>query len=177
MEYLALIAEIEALKEELAVTKGELEAATKARVKAKVERVPCPYITAKGVQCKKYCVVGCGTCKVHGRPKKEKPPPKEKPKKVVCTGLNMRGNPCKNKCIPGQNYCERHDPSLPPKEKKGKIKKKGGVPEHNHGIDEIPTIPCKLCSTHGDMFDPGVTESIWVDEATFWARRNDARMI
>lgn len=82
----------------------------------------------------------------------------------------MRGNACKRKCLENQTYCERHDPSLPPKQTQKKAKKKV-VPEHNHGIGEKPVVPCGLCETHGDMFDPGVTDARWVDEAVFWARR------
>lgn len=168
MEYLALIAEIETLKEELRTLKAKLQPPPKPT------RTPCPCRTSKGTPCKKYCVAGAETCKVHGKPRKEKPAPKPKVVKVVCTGLNMRGNPCKGKCLPGQNYCERHDPSLPPKEKKkGKVKKQ--TPQHNHGIGEVPVVPCGLCETHGDLFSPGVTESVWVDEAEFWARRGGLR--
>lgn len=105
---------------------------------------------------------------MHGKPRKEKPPPKPKPIKVHCTGLNMRGNPCKGKVLPGCTYCERHDPSLPVKEKKGKKKKV--VPEHNHGVGVEPLVPCQLCETHGDIFDLGVTDAKWVDEGTFHSR-------
>ena len=168
MEYLALIAEIETLKGELAAANAEL-ATLRPKAKAKPIKVPCPHITSKGVPCKKYCAPNLQTCKVHGKPRKEKPPPKPKPKKVVCTGLNMRGNPCKGKCLPDQSYCERHDPKNPPKEVKKKSKKKV-VPEHTHKIGEVPAVPCGLCETHGDLFDVGVTDAVWVDEATFHAR-------
>ena len=174
MEYLSLIAEIESLKEELAAANAEL-ATLKPKPKSKPEKVPCPHITSKGVPCKKYCAAGLETCKVHGRPPKTKPPPKPRPVKVVCTGLNMRGNPCKRKVLVGCTYCDKHDPSLPPKEKKGKGKGKKQTPQHNHGIGEKPEVPCGLCGTHGDMFDPGVTEAVWVDEAEFWARRGGLR--
>ena len=164
MEYLALLAEIETLKEQL----------TALQPKVKPTRTPCPHSTSKGTPCKKYCVDGQQTCKVHGKPRKEKPPPKEKPVKQKCTGLNMRGNPCKRKCVSGETYCERHDPSLPPKvlTKKGKGKKV--VPEHDHGVGE-ESQTCQLCETHGDIFDEGVTEAKWVDEAEFWARRGGLR--
>ena len=87
----------------------------------------------------------------------------EKPKKVNCTGVNLRGNACKRRCVPGESFCERHDPSLPPKEVKNKKKNKKVVPEHNHGIGEVPSVPCKLCDTHGDIFDMGVTDVVWVE--------------
>ena len=176
MEYLSLVAEIESLKADLAGAEAEI-ARLKCPKKAKVERVPCPGVTGKGQGCKKFCVGDEATCKVHGREKVQKVPKVSKPKavKVHCTGLNMRGNPCKGKCLPDQTWCEKHDPSLPPKEKK--VKKKKVAPEHNHGVGVEPLVPCELCETHGDMFDAGVTEVKWVDEGTFWARRNEAVMI
>ena len=158
MEYLALIAEIETLKEQLEALQP----------KAKPERTPCPHTTSKGSPCKKYCAPNLTTCKVHGKPPKPAKTPKEKPKKVHCTGLNMRGNPCKGKCLPDQTYCERHDPKNPPKEKKGKKKKQ--APLHTHGIGVEPLVPCELCETHGDIFDGGVTDVKWVDEGTFHSR-------
>jgi len=173
MEYLSLIAEIESLKAENEALKARL----KCHKKTKVERVPCPGVTGKGQGCKKFCVDGETTCKVHGREKVPKVPKVSKPKaaKVHCTGLNMRGNACKGKCVADQTYCEKHDPALPLKEKK--VKKKKVAPEHNHGVGVEPLVPCELCETHGDMFDAGVTEVKWVDEGTFWARRNEAVMI
>ena len=165
MEILSLVAEIESLKAELDATRTQLAAL---QPPPKPTKQPCPHSTSKGSPCKKYCVDGQQACKVHGKPRKEKPPPKEKPKKVSCTGLNMRGNPCKGKCVPDQTYCDRHDPSMPVKEKKGKKKKV--VPEHNHGIGVEPLVPCELCETHGNIFDGGVTEVKWVDEGTFHSR-------
>lgn len=164
MEYLCLIAEIESLKEQLKVLQP----------KVKPAKQPCPHTTSKGSPCKKYCAPGLETCKVHGKPRKEKPPPKVKPVRQHCTGLNLRGNPCKRKCLPGETYCERHDPKAPPKPPVKKQKNKV-APRHNHGIGEVPVVPCGLCGTHGDLFDPGVTEATWVDEAEFWARRGGLR--
>ncbi len=170
MDILALVAHNTQLQEQVEALQAQL---VRLQPKAKPIKQPCPHITSKGQPCKKYCAPNMTTCKVHGKPRKEKPPPKERPKKVHCTGVNMRGNPCKGKVVLGQTWCERHDPSLPPKEKKKKVKKV--VPEHNHGIGETPVIPCGLCGTHGDLFSPGVTESVWVDEAEFWARRGGLR--
>jgi hypothetical protein len=155
MDVSKLLAEIEALKAEVAALKGK---------KVKVVKVPCPGVTGKGVQCKKFCVPGEATCKVHGRPVKEKPKKEPRVPKPVCGGLNMRGNPCKRKCVDGETWCERHDPSLPVPEKKGKGKSKKVVPVHTHGIGEEPVIPCELCETHGDMFDEAVTEGTVVGE-------------
>ena len=98
MEYLALIAEIETLKEEeLAAAQAEI-VALRAPKQPKPTKVPCPGMTGKGMQCKKYCMPNETTCKVHGREivhKAPKVPTKPKPTKKVCTGLNMRGNTCK----------------------------------------------------------------------------------
>ena len=158
MEYLALIAEIETLKEQLEALQPP----------KKPTKQPCPGLTSKGSPRKKYCAPNAGTCKVHGKPPKPAKTPKEKPKKVSCTGLNMRGNPCKGKVLTDCTYCERHDPKNPPKEKKGKKKKQ--APLHNHGVGVEPLVPCELCETHGDIFDGGVTEVKWVDEGTFHSR-------
>jgi len=159
MEYLALIAEIESLKAQLAQYQPP----------KKPERTPCPRVTSKGIPCKKYCVPGEQTCKVHGNPPKPAKTPKPKVVKQHCTGLNMRGNPCKGKVLTDCTYCEKHDPALPPKEKK-KGKQKKVAPEHTHRIGVEPLVPCELCETHGDIFDVGVTEAKWVDEATFHSR-------
>lgn len=164
MEYLCLIAEIETLKEQLKALQPP----------KKPPRIPCPHTTSKGSPCKKYCAPNLNTCKVHGKPPKPPKTPKEKPKKVSCTGINLRGNPCKRKVLTDCTYCERHDPSLPVKVSVKKQKNKQ-PPQHNHGIGEVPVVPCGLCGTHGDLFDPGVTEATWVDEAEFWARRGGLR--
>jgi len=157
MDVSKLLAEIESLKEQIRVLQ--------APKKSKAQRIPCPGVTGKGVQCKKYCVDGKESCKVHSRPAKA---PKEakvpKEAKKVCSGLNMRGNPCKGKCVDGETWCEKHDPSLPPKEKKSKGKGKKVAPVHSHAIGEEPLVPCELCETHGDLFDEKVTEAIVVGE-------------
>ena len=149
MDVTSLLAEIEKLKAEIALLRAP-------KKPVKPIRIPCPGMTGKGVQCKKYCVEGEDSCKVHSRPPKAPKAPKAP--KVVCTGLNMRGNPCKRKCMDGETFCDRHDPSAPQKEKKGKAKGKKVAPLHNHEIDEEPLVPCELCQTHGDMFDQNVTD-------------------
>jgi hypothetical protein len=173
MEILALVAENESLRAQLAVLQAELD---QLRPRTKPVKTPCPHVTSKGVPCKKYCATGLQTCKVHSKPPKTKPPPKEKPKKVQCTGVNMRGNPCKRKVLPDCTHCERHDPKNLPKQAQKKVKNKQ-PPKHTHCVGEKPVVPCGLCETHGDVFDPGVTDVKWVDEATFWARRIDSRVI
>ena len=177
MEYLALVAEIEELKRVNDELRKEVESLRdgKQKKKPKVEKIRCPCMTAKGVQCSKYCMEGANTCKVHSRP--AKPPKQPKPpraKKQCCTFLNMRGNPCKRKCIDGQTFCERHDPSLPVVQKKVKRNVKKNVPVHNHAPGEIPNVPCMLCGTHGDMFNSAligdITEVFGSDGMTLRSR-------
>jgi len=163
MEYLALVAEIEELKRVNEELRHEIETLRdgKQKKKPKVEKIRCPNVTAKGVQCSKYCMEGGHTCKVHSRP--AKPPKQPKPprvKKQVCTSLNMRGNPCKRKCIDGQTFCERHDPNLPVVQKKVKRNVKKSVPVHNHSPGQVRDKPCMLCDTHGDMFSSGLVGDI-----------------
>jgi hypothetical protein len=161
MDVSELLKEIESLKAQLA----------QLQPKAKPERIPCPRVTSKNSPCKKYCVPGEQTCKVHGAPPKPPKTPKPKVVKQHCTGTNMRGNPCKGKVLTDCTYCERHDPEAPPKQTQKKKKKV--APEHTHRIGVEPLVPCSLCETHGDMFDGGVTEAKWVDEAVYWARRTE----
>jgi hypothetical protein len=151
MEYLALIAEIESLKEEVAV----LRASAKPK---KLERIPCSETTGKGEKCKRFCIDGGSTCKIHSRPKKEVKPKKQKLPKVCCIGLNIRGNPCKNKCIENQTWCEKHDPSIPHKVKKMKVDKKLVVE---------PLL----------AYENSSTMEGWVSELEFWRVRNEPRMI
>lgn len=165
MEILALVAENARLQDQITALQAELD---QLRPKAKPVRIPCPHVTSKGQQCKKYCAPGLTTCKVHGKPPRPPKTPKEKPVKVSCTGLNMRGNPCKRKVLQGCTYCERHDPKNPPKQTQKRVKNKQ-PPKHDHGIGEV-SVTCKLCETHGDVFDPGVTDVKWVDEGTFHSR-------
>ena len=172
MDMSALLLEIEALRAEIATLKEP----KKSKKSKKAERVPCPGLTGKGVQCKKYCVDGEGACKVHGRPAKVPTEAKKvvRVPKKVCSGLNMRGNPCKRKCVEGETWCERHDPSLPVKEKKGKSKAKKVVPMHNHKVGEEALVPCELCETHGDMFDEAVTEAEMVGE---WGPIDEEKLV
>jgi hypothetical protein len=72
----------------------------------------------------------------------------DRPPKSVCVGLNTRGTSCKKKCVDGQAWCEMHDPSLPRKQKIKKV-----------------------------VYEPIVVDAKWVDERTFWERRNEPVMI
>jgi hypothetical protein len=125
--------------------------------KEKYIRVRCPCTTAKGTQCRKFCLEGVDTCKVHSKPlKAPKQPKTPRAKRQMCSGINIRGNSCRNKCIDGKTYCERHDPDAPVIAKKTKRNKRREVQMHTHDPGEIPTIRCLLCETHGDMFDPNL---------------------
>lgn len=154
-----LRAEIETLRKE----NEELKSKVKPK-KVKPVKIKCPFITAKGEQCRKFCAEGMQTCKVHSRPLK---PPKEpkppRPKRQVCTGINIRGNPCRRKCLEEKTYCERHDPDNPIVTKKTKRALKKTTPVHNHLPGEKPETPCVLCQTHGDMFDVNVTTVQYVE--------------
>jgi len=132
----------------------------KKQVKPKKEKpvkVRCPFMTAKGTQCSKFCMEGSETCKVHSKPLK--PPKPAKParaKRQACTGINIRGNPCRNKCLEGKTFCERHNPDAPVPQKRTKRSKKRQIAMHNHGPNEVPKEKCILCETHGNMFDPNI---------------------
>lgn len=132
----------------------------KKQVKPKKEKpvkVRCPFVTAKGTQCSKFCMEGSETCKVHSKPLK--PPKPAKPartKRQACTGINIRGNPCRNKCLEGKTFCERHNPDAPVPQKRTKRSKKRQIAMHNHGPNEVPKERCILCETHGNMFDPNI---------------------
>lgn len=132
----------------------------KKQVKPKKEKpvkVRCPFITAKGTQCSKFCMEGSETCKVHSKPvKPPKPPKPARAKRQACTGINIRGNPCRNKCLEGKTFCERHNPDAPVPQKRTKRSKKRQTVLHNHGPNEDPEERCILCETHGNMFDPNV---------------------
>ena len=136
----------------------------KKQVKPKKEKpvkISCPFITAKGTQCRKFCVEGVETCKVHSKPlKPTKPVKAPRAKKQCCTGINIRGNPCRNKCLDGKTHCERHDPDNPPVVKKTKRNKKRPQQMHTHAPGEIPKMRCLLCETHGDMFDPNTVNPV-----------------
>lgn len=154
---------IEELEKEIASLRRENEELKKGKrmPKPRVVKVQCPFVTGKGTQCMKFCMEGCGTCKVHSKPMKEPKtakPPREK--KRCCTGINIRGNPCKRPCLPDHDFCERHDPSVPKPVSKVKRNKKRDVPKHNHKPSEAPATPCKLCDTHGDIFNQSRCVSI-----------------
>jgi hypothetical protein len=80
----------------------------------------------------------------------------------VCEGVTGKGTQCRNRASPDSCYCRMHGERVarPPKVAKvAKVAKKPKKvqPEHNHGIGEVG-VECPLCVTHGDVWDPGLTE-------------------
>ena len=106
-------------------------------------RVQCKCMTKKGEQCKKYCIPGHDTCKQHANMKvSSKPDPVvqksgDKPKVETETPTPITTPPVIIK--------KRRKKSKPVKDK---------PPMHNHDPGEIPTEPCELCISHGDILDP-----------------------
>lgn len=158
-EFRGIVRDRQKLEEEINVLKAQIKPK-----KVKSVRARCPCMTAKGTQCRKFCIEGADTCKVHSKPlKPAKPPKKPRVKRQTCSGVNIRGNPCRNKCIDGKTFCERHDPDAPMVNKKTKRNKKRDIQMHTHEPGEVPTVRCLLCETHGDMFDPDMVNHTLVE--------------
>jgi FtsZ-binding cell division protein ZapB len=118
-EYRHVVRDRQKLEEENEQLKTQIKPKKDKRV-----RVRCPCTTAKGTQCRKFCLEGIETCKVHSKPlKPAKPAKKPRVKRQLCSGINIRGNPCRNKCMDDKTYCERHDPDAPVITKKTKRNK------------------------------------------------------
>ncbi len=90
----------------------------------------------------------------------------EEKTKVICEGVTGKGIPCRNKAVLGCKFCKMHSNTKPVAEKKEKkkrekkeVKPKKSQPEHTHAIGEIPTEPCPLCLTNGDVLDPELPNS------------------
>ena len=82
---------------------------------------------------------------------------------LKCEGLTGKGTQCRNRASPDSCYCRMHGervarPSKVAKSPKVAKKPKKVQPEHTHGIGEDPREPCPLCVTHGDVWDPSLTE-------------------
>ena len=158
-EFRGIVRDRQKLEEEINVLKAQIKPK-----KVKSVRARCPCMTAKGRQCRKFCIEGADSCKVHSKPlKPAKPPKKPRVKRQTCSGVNIRGNPCRNKCIDGKTFCERHDPDAPMVNKKTKRNKKRDIQMHTHEPGEVPTVRCLLCETHGDMFDPDMVNHTLVE--------------
>src|SRR6056300_740173 len=92
-------------------------------------------------------------------------------KKSPCQGVTGKGTPSRNGALPGTQHCRMHsrepkEPKAPRQKKEPKPKKI--QPEHTHQIGEVPTEPCPLCETHGDVMDPGLPDAGFeeVDDVT-----------
>ena len=87
--------------------------------------------------------------------------------RVPCTGMTGKGTPCRNSAQPGHEYCRMHGDrpvkEVKPKRVKKEAKPKKIQPEHTHGIDEVG-LGCPLCDTHGNVWDPGLTECCFVGD-------------
>jgi hypothetical protein len=88
------------------------------------------------------------------------------PLRGKCEGLTGKGTQCRNRASPDSCYCRMHGerPPRPPKPERAPPKPKKVQPEHNHGIGEEPIEPCPLCATHGDVWDPGLTECRFIGQ-------------
>ena len=92
--------------------------------------------------------------------------PPAPPLRGKCEGLTGKGTQCRNRASPDSCYCRMHGerPPRPPKPERAPPKPKKVQPEHNHGIGEEPIEPCPLCATHGDVWDPGLTECRFIGQ-------------
>lgn len=80
------------------------------------------------------------------------------PSPCKCKGVTGKGGPCRNKSAPGSEYCRMHGekPEKPTKIPKPKKVRKV-QPEHTHGDGQM----CILCSTHGDVLNPGLPDEVF----------------
>lgn len=85
---------------------------------------------------------------------------------VICEGITGKGNACRNKACLGTKFCKMHAETKQRTEKKEKKKRekkdprpKKIQPEHTHEIGEVPSEPCPLCMTHGDVLDADLTDA------------------
>ena len=91
--------------------------------------------------------------------------PSAPPLRGKCEGLTGKGTQCRNRASPDSCYCRMHGerPPRPPKPVRAPPKPKKVQPEHNHGIGEVG-VECPLCATHGDVWDPGLTECRFIGQ-------------
>tara|TARA_B110000503_G_scaffold88780_1_gene134583 strand:+ start:3295 stop:3711 length:417 start_codon:yes stop_codon:yes gene_type:complete len=80
--------------------------------------------------------------------------------RVICEGVTGKGIACRNRACPESKFCKMHAETKQHPEKKEKkkrekkeVKPKKIQPEHTHGIGEVPSEPCPLCMTHGDVLN------------------------
>ena len=156
---LELLREVKALREDNKLLHDKLDALTVSKQVDPKRNVgiknQCTALTAKGSRCKKGCLDGTNTCKMHAN-KTGSPP--ENVRVNDDTEDNNNDNETPNQSSQ-TNDGTRPRPKLKPKLKtksggKKSVSKKPDPPKHNHLPGEIPTEPCELCDTHGDVTDP-----------------------
>jgi hypothetical protein len=85
-----------------------------------------------------------------------------------CQGVTGKGTQCRNRASPDSCYCRMHGerpPKAPKPERVKKVTKPKKVqPEHTHGVGEESSEPCPLCATHGDVWNPGLTECRFIGQ-------------
>ena len=90
------------------------------------------------------------------------------PLTTKCEGLTGKGTQCRNRASPDSCYCRMHGERSPRPPKPVRVKKvakpKKIQPEHNHGVGEEPRESCELCATHGDVWNPGLTECKFIGQ-------------
>ncbi len=87
--------------------------------------------------------------------------------KECCKGITGKGTPCQNGAVEGAEFCRMHGERPPKPEKpkrvpRGTPKMKKIQPEHTHGFG----LPCKLCETHGDVMNSGLTGEEYIGSVT-----------
>ena len=157
---LELLREVKALREDNKLLHDKLDALTVSKQDDPKRNVgiknQCTALTAKGSRCKKGCLDGTNTCKMHTNKTGTLPP--ENVRVNDDTEDNNNDNETPNQSSQ-TNDGTRPRPKLKPKLKtksggKKSVSKKPDPPKHNHLPGEIPTEPCELCDTHGDVTDP-----------------------
>ena len=88
----------------------------------------------------------------------------------ACRGVTGKGTPCRNRAAGEADYCRMHGerPERTPKPVRVRAppKPKKVQPEHTHRIDE-PGTDCRLCATHGNVWDPGLPDDIFCEQVVY----------
>jgi hypothetical protein len=185
MEYLCLIAEIEALKEENARLCQTITGKNVRKIHANPQKVVksiCSCLNMRGNPCKRKCLEGKDHCEKHD-------PSVQKVVKSICSCLNMRGNPCKRKCLEGKDHCEKHDPSVQKVVKsicsclnmRGNPCKRKCLEGKDHCEKHDPSVQKpRVKPTGSKVYIEQLVpwdKTKWVSELEFWTARNEPRMI
>jgi hypothetical protein len=75
--------------------------------------------------------------------------------------------PCRNRALEGALYCgmhgeKVHDRAPKPRRVTKQPKPKKVQPEHTHEVGASSVVGCPLCETHGDVWDPVLSEAEFV---------------